>query len=1335
MAIANVEEVSPKWWEGDDFVVTGRGDTHGYHVLIGLENRKYAFTPLASIQPGGYDGDQWLGYTCVTGDRSHVVVSVLPRGAVNRPTLRDRGASVYAIKIADGSVRPLASGVAFKQHAVGCGTGDQVAMLRHLEVDQAKTELLRGSASTAKVESVATVNTQLTWAVPNGPDRVMALRGSEIVTVSRKDQAPKVVGKAQGQAFKLLAAADDQADLLVLKDNQVAVERLAGGKLSEVGRGDVRKSALLQAVGGTNVSFGLANASSHVRNFPQPVVPKDAEGKGSPSHESPPQAVSTRGKIVLAPTKAKTGKPAADETAPAVTKRLFKADSGQMVHGSSPEGQAATTFTEMPASGQMVANAQTPTCGVPRNDPSRMAYGPTNNQVSWAVEMATRGALKGPNARPANYRGSGLPAYSPSIDFELAPIKPSGGSVPSAIMNGVLAQESAYRQASRRTLPGSGGNSVVSDYYGAHGGIDSINYAESDCGYGISQVTTGMRATDTSISPNGKAKIAIDYAENIVAGMGILIDKWNQLYTAGIRINDSNPQYAENWYLALWAYNSGIQPGPQFGNTTGCTPSPTCTDQFGNWGLGWTNNPRNNDYPPARDVFLRQTYADAEHPADWPYQERILGWAETPIKNFKGEDAYRPLEPVAGTGHAVTYPDWKSFCNSSNSCDPNQNAEGQGCLRADFRCWWHSSASPNNCQTNCAKSPYAHPADSREPAGENPWVPACDSNLGSKAIIVDNLNNPAQNAFCGTRNWSTAGTFNYTVGTNAGGDPIGAIDFHQVATGFGAHNYFAGNALANDPQHLVTGTWTPNNLPAGAYLVRAHIPVAGASAESATYRITTQNGEVKSRTINQHEHTNHWKTLGVFQLGANAKVVLNNVTERDTAGGVGTVSWDAMAFVPAPGRYEEHTVEAFAVFDEDTNIDTAPPASWVAGRMANRQSLYDWGTQVPAAILGKPACTSSPNSGCTTQSVRNVTQAWRDQVVAAGTDPVNHPDGNSITTWMAFANDYRDRPTSLTKPTRYGTDRDIHKIRSKATVSYVVDDAGKIIEGSADASYDHETGDTHLAKFMTDFFSAMQTDYGIRPPDMSYSARDLNVHNHQVTRVEPNRTGRTHGRAYAAGGTPSEVVDYNGNPVVGPGGTCATGRYISGGSKGFRSFLESDAAAAESDRWWEQIKNDPRVPDEVQNQAEEIFDVFLDQEDLVTGAEGSPFNGAPPLWQELNFKVCVDGSIRQMGPVWTMPILASSHMPDHYLYFDNRQINNDGSRSTVVGPVKKGNFYNFSKGLWEDSPFSSCVASGDPLDGRGNPWNIQATDSAGVNPSKVFYCGRPYGSPATEYTP
>ncbi len=92
-------------------------------------------------------------------------------------------------------------------------------------------------------------------------------------------------------------------------------------------------------------------------------------------------------------------------------------------------------------------------------------------------------------------------------------------------------------------------------------------------------------------------------------------------------------------------------------------------------------------------------------------------------------------------------------------------------------------------------------------------------------------------------------------------------------------------------------------------------------------------------------------------------------------------------------------------------------------------------------------------------------------------------------------------------------------------------------------------------------------------------------------------------------------------------------------------------------------------------------------------------------------------------------------MPDDYLYFDNRQINNDGSRSTVVGPVKKGNFYNFSKGLWEDSPFSSCVAPGDPLDGRGNPWNIQATDSAGVNPSQVFYAAGRDGSPATEYTP
>ena len=58
----------------------------------------------------------------------------------------------------------------------------------------------------------------------------------------------------------------------------------------------------------------------------------------------------------------------------------------------------------------------------------------------------------------------------------------------------------------------------------------------------------------------GRWKVAVDYQENIAAGLQILETTWNQLYSAGIIANNGDPRYLENWYFAAWAYNSGIQP-------------------------------------------------------------------------------------------------------------------------------------------------------------------------------------------------------------------------------------------------------------------------------------------------------------------------------------------------------------------------------------------------------------------------------------------------------------------------------------------------------------------------------------------------------------------------------------------------------------------------------------------------------------------------------------------------------------------------------------------------------------------------------------------------------
>ncbi|CAM5737263.1 SGNH/GDSL hydrolase family protein OS=Streptomyces alboniger OX=132473 GN=CP975_00965 PE=4 SV=1 [Streptomyces alboniger] len=79
----------------------------------------------------------------------------------------------------------------------------------------------------------------------------------------------------------------------------------------------------------------------------------------------------------------------------------------------------------------------------------------------------------------------------------------------------------------------------------------------------------------------------MDYAANIAASVQILQAKWNQLYERGILANGGDPRYLENWWFALWAYNSGFN-------------EPTASDATAPWGLGWFNNPANGLYPPDR---------------------------------------------------------------------------------------------------------------------------------------------------------------------------------------------------------------------------------------------------------------------------------------------------------------------------------------------------------------------------------------------------------------------------------------------------------------------------------------------------------------------------------------------------------------------------------------------------------------------------------------------------------------------------------------------------------------------------------------------------------------
>jgi hypothetical protein len=1312
-----LETVEPDWWRGDDMLVTGRGDSGGYTVHVALEREKYAVRPLATIKPAGYDGDDWLGYTCLTGDRRYAAVTLLPRWAVNKTMLRDRGALAYAVSIQSGRVWPLTNGVAFKYHAMNCGSGSKVAFVRHWGNDQQSSEVLLADAATRRVATLGVVRGQVTSPVPSGAGAIALGRGG-LLTLRAGGRVSVLTSAPPGLPYRVVARGSGQA-LAVLRGETVTVYAVQSAALSQVASGPKKYAGIYASASPRPIVVGMQARTKRVVDPQTVVLPRLTKEEGRDAGNLVPDAVSAEGKVVLATLPATPGTtsnhrdadPSATLSVPsAAEKRLFSARSGRLLEGTFPDERAASTTGAIPTTTtaakrlRVTANFTTPKCGVPRNEPGRMAYGAGHNQASWAVEQASRNSLP---TRPADYLKTGLPSYNPSSDFAVPVLKPNGGRVPPALFNGVMAQESAYRQASRRSLPGSGGNSVISDYYGAGGTVDVIDYNNADCGYGISQVTSGMATSETSITPNGKAKVAVDYAENIQAGMNILAKKWNQLYDAGTRINSSDPSKIESWYGALWAYNSGVQPDARFGNTTGCTPSPSCTDAYGNWGLGWTNNPRNTDYPPTRSVFLRETYADAEHPADWPYQERVIGWAETPIRNYKGQPAY----PAAARGTALPYPNINAFCNASNSCDP---ATVEGCTRADWRCWWHEPLTFKNCEPPagaCSTSEFTTSAGAPEPTAPNPWAPACNSDLGPQAIIVDNLSDPSKNIFCPNRNWTNRGTFTYVVGKDAAGAPLGVIDFHQLATGFGGHTYFAGNRLISDVSHRVVGTWTPTNLPAGPYVIRVHVPRAGASVGSAIYKVTTANGTVREKVVNQHEHFNHWKSLGAFQLGSNAKVELDNVTRTDTAANTGTVAWDAIAFVPAPGTYQEHTVGAYAYFDGDQHVAADLTTSWLGGPLGGPDQAYDWAAPLSARLVseGGPA-------------VKAAAQRWKHEVEAAKVSPDVDDDGISPASWLGLSNPHTQRPASASLPSWFETDDSSYKIRSKATVSFVKGADGLIIPGSEDVDYTHRTGDTHLPKFITDLFVAIDSDYGVPHPNLSYSTVNLREYDHQVRSVA-SRTLTLPGRAYKPAGQAAALIK---GQVDGQQIDCVRALGVSGGGIGYRPMLGVGYLSARVDAWAIYVSELPGIPSSVKDIAKDIHRWWFSDRGPY-GALGSPFNQAPGIWQELHFSVCANGKVYKSGfTEWRGPVLRVSWMPDNYLYHNGTAIDLEG-RASSHGRVYWGEFQPFSRAPVPHADDSNGDCEFEDGDGRnGNPWGISAgLQPAGINPSTVHFCYDP----------
>lgn len=930
-----------------DVAVDGWGDGYGYHVQVARERSGFAWQELAVLRPAGLDDRSWSGYQCVSGDGKYAAVAILPISAVNSAAARDHGALAYIVDLNSGAVHAVAGGVGLKYHSPGCGVGDTAVFTLNLGVDQQTTEVVSVDMAAGKVVGTTTVAGQLTSVVPAG-EGVLGVMGTRLVSVPAKGN-PVTVARVDGDAYELRPSADGGVDFVVSAggSSTAKVVHEHRGVLTTVASGDRATLQLFQGRGGRSVVVGtkdrpkglvVVDASKLPRGVSASSLDGDALlGPDADAGQTTPVVLATKtGRVVSRANATSTAMPSTAlpgfvpdgvaQAPPSPSRAGKPAPYGDAAPASDPNAthpSAAAPLSTHPASAVSVSSAaaQTPTCSVPRLDESKQVLQPNAAQVDWASQMAEQNLLTGgAYTRPAGFDNLGLVAYAPNSDFpKIALQHPSGDtwdSVPRSVFDAIMAQESNWSQASWHALPGIPGGPLIADYYGAAGTITTINYAGADCGYGVSQVTTGMRAGDYSMfSLHGQQKIAVDYQENIAAALQILQSTWNQLYTAGITANDGNPRYLENWYFAAWAYNTGIQPTIKY-NSTGCVPSPTCTGPDGTWGLGWTNNPKNPDWLPTRAPYLQTTYADAAHPGNWPYQERVMGWMASPLIHF-GQQAY--AKPIYHGGSTwLNVPGFTTFCTvADNKCDPNYvNATTPGasyCTLSDFECWWHTPVTWVNCATQCATSDYLVGAGSSEPAVSNPHPPTCNADWsklaatnGSPIIVDESTSQPPLNLVgCSAPNWSQGGTFSYAYGTNAAGDPIGAIDTHQAGVGFGGHILFTHTESGTDPTVINTGTWTPTLPSLQYYKIKIHIPATGASATNVVYTINPGGGVSPWKIrVNQHWDSEQWVTIGTFAMQNGGTVQLSN---QSPTVATGTdyynydVAFDAVAFLPMGG--------------------------------------------------------------------------------------------------------------------------------------------------------------------------------------------------------------------------------------------------------------------------------------------------------------------------------------------------------------------------------------------------------------------------------------------------
>ncbi|MDC0766185.1 SGNH/GDSL hydrolase family protein [Streptomyces sp. HD] len=958
--------------KSSDRAFTTSGDGTGFHVLVADEKQGYAWKTAATLSESGFDTDSWIGNACLTESGKYAAVAYAPRTFTNKPDLMTRGAFTAVVDLTDGRVTKLPFQATLGYFSPGCGQGEEAVFTALTDDRSAKnqTRLVTVDARTGKVGTKQTVTGQVTSAVPTDQG-IVAAEGNHIVAV--KAGKTRDIATTKAWPFQLKADAEGGVTFIdadpkaaktrgaVAAENTATVSRVSAaqikkadghGKPAGLAKGKLDEFDLTATPAGTVYVTGKAasttRAAGGVLRNPG-GIDKDAQ-------------VSSRGQAVVTSRWAdgKDSRIRPEEALDARTVRTtVKAlDTRKTVvldapPGSDPVGGQREVTRGTQTSPVLLAQGAQPGrstraaandpveadryCSVPRNDPKKQAFQPTPRQVEWAVDQAIVGKLNKGATRPANWKNTGMAAYAPQTLFPLA--KLAGGSgedwhVPAQVMLGITAQESNMWQATRLAVPGVTANSLIGNFYGVKYAASgqqqdpwAINFAKADCGYGITQVTDGMRLPNHGES-NTKTvtqqeAVALDYAANIAAGVNILIEKWNSTRKDGLEINEGQPKYIENWFYALWAYNSGYH--------------PKSAPENGKWGVGWTNNPANPLWKENRTPFLenaegKDDYSHAAKPQNWPYEEKVIGWAARPISAmFKPGDmqaGYKGAWWNSDAARTSAKPPIFTFCGPQNDCVPsrisedasNDDNKGPCVLPGDphtdnplyLKCWWHERVAWKNCTTEARCGNPIHRFDDTYPEqpDENSYPPRCNTGLPSGSLIVDDLPNGTVPAGTSGRSCTVAskGSFQFTFAGEGGKYPS-KMDLHQIGAGNGNHFWLGHTrwlATADGKRLHVSGKWTLSGTQRGWMRVFVHMPDHGAHTRQAAYRVGGTDSKSPVRVHPQRIRSNKWVDLGVFNFTGTPSVTLD--TDTDDGTGDEDIAWDSVAFQPLSAKPKDFVV-------------------------------------------------------------------------------------------------------------------------------------------------------------------------------------------------------------------------------------------------------------------------------------------------------------------------------------------------------------------------------------------------------------------------------------------